>query len=322
MGLKFLFGFVLIALLVQSGKLDFSLAQRVFSAPGLWILALLVMIFQTCLSSLRWRILLQTGTRAELPYFDILKYNWIGMFFNTFLPGAVSGDFVKLIYVKKNDPQISKSFLIISVFMDRILGVVGLVSLMGIMSLFYYQEVTQLSPVLKQMIHFNIALLVGALGFILALFLPLKWQEKIVYLLEKIPLLGGFMSRILQQTWQIGADRWTIFKALFLSFAIQFASVLAFWLLTSSFYSNPISLGLSFTFIPLGFMALSIPIAPAGLGVGHMVFEGLLGYAGITGGANLFNLHFLMGVFINSFGIIPYLMNGRVKVLDTDLSKT
>lgn len=316
--LKLLFSFLLVAWLVRSGKIDFTLATKAFSSEGFWPYALLILLAQNALATLRWRYLLQRGTKSSLPFWDIFKYNWIGLFFNTFLPGAVSGDFVKLMYVKKNAPDISKSFLVISVLMDRIIGLVGLISLMGVMSVIFYQEVSSLSAVLTQFLHLNFALFIAAMGFVFALFLPQKLQVKITNLLDKIPLVGEMMSHLLRQTWQIGADRATIAKIYFLSMALQVGGVFAFWLITHPFYSAPLSLGLSFTFIPLGFMAISLPIAPAGLGVGHLAFEGLFSLVGIKNGASLFNIYFLAVILMNSLGLLFFATTKK----DTKLAQT
>ena len=58
---------------------------------------------------------------------------------------------------------------------------------------------------------------------------------------------------------------------------------------------------------------MSIPIAPAGLGVGHAAFHTLFGYFGIKDGASLFNIYFIFVIMTNLTGIIPYLLIDRKK---------
>ena len=44
---------------------------------------------------------------------------------------------------------------------------------------------------------------------------------------------------------------------------------------------------------PLAILVTALPLAPGGMGVGHVAFEEVLGIVGISGGANIFNLFFL-----------------------------
>ena len=60
--------------------------------------------------------------------------------------------------------------------------------------------------------------------------------------------------------------------------------------------------------MPIGMMAVAVPISPAGLGVGHAIFDGLFKLYGTFNGASLFNLYFLTTISVNLMGIFPYLM--------------
>ncbi len=96
-----------------------------------------------------------------------------------------------------------------------------------------------------------------------------------------------------------------------MSMAMQANNVFAFWLISSPFFNSPLSLYMAYTFIPLGMMAIAIPISPAGLGVGHAIFGTLFGYYGIKGGASLFNLYFLALITMNLLGAIPFMRGKR-----------
>lgn len=91
------------------------------------------------------------------------------------------------------------------------------------------------------------------------------------------------------------------------SMMAHFFGILAFWRLTSPFYDIAIPLRFAFAFMPLGLMAMAIPITPAGLGVGHAIFDTLFSYFGQKNGASLFNLYFITYVFLNLLGCIAYL---------------
>ncbi len=62
-----------------------------------------------------------------------LKLNWLGMFYNVFLPGGVGGDAYKIIALKRTY-NYSARLLTAAVFLDRVSGVAAI----GILSIVYY----------------------------------------------------------------------------------------------------------------------------------------------------------------------------------------
>lgn len=314
--LKFLFAFVIIYWLLHSGKLDFSLVRTAFAESYFWIGTVCLIALQAAISSLRWRILLGVRIKKPLPIKDMLRLTWIGLFFNSFLPGAVTGDFIKLVYARDLDREVSKTFLVMSVLMDRVVGLMGLLCILGIFSAFYYTEITSISPQLTHLIHFNFLLFFGAIVFIVMLFVPAKVQNFFLTIVVKIPLLGKRIEKTLTQVWAFGEDKSVLAKTLIMSVGLQFMNFASFWLISHQFYGKVIPLPYIMTFIPIGFMAVAIPITPAGLGVGHAIFDKLFHFAGVTGGASFFNLFFVCMVFVNLMGIFPYLLSGKKHSLE------
>lgn len=70
---------------------------------------------------------------AHLPQIRNLKLYWLGMFYNLFLPGSISGDAYKVILLNRKH-KYSVKLLTAAVLLDRISGVVGL----GILAVVYY----------------------------------------------------------------------------------------------------------------------------------------------------------------------------------------
>ena len=69
-----------------------------------------------------WILLLRNG--FSLPFFHVFKINWIGFFYNQFLPGRIGGDVLKIIYIMQNETE--KSKISVSVVMDRIYNIIGI----------------------------------------------------------------------------------------------------------------------------------------------------------------------------------------------------
>ena len=259
--------------------------------------------------------MLEVKAQAKLPYFSTVKLTWIGLFFNSFLPGAVTGDFIKLLYAKDLNKDLSKTFLITSVLMDRVIGLIGLLCLVGLFSIVSYSEVVGISPQIGKVMMVNFLLFIGVLVFLVTLFLPKNIQEIFLNLTLKLPFIGDKIHHTLEQVWLIGTNKLTVIKCLGISMVCQFLNVVCLYLLAYQFIGDAIPLAHAFTFIPLGFMAVAVPISPAGLGVGHVAFETLFGYFNIKGGASYFNLYFLLMIFNNLLGVIPYLLSGKKHTL-------
>ena len=306
--LKLLFATAIVFWLIHQGKLDFSLIGKAFQNPKWPILTFCLALSQCVLGAWRWKKLVELKTGRSLPFIPIIKLTWIGLFFSSVLPGAVTGDILKIFYAKHLDTKLTKTFLIMSVLMDRIIGLIGLLFLLGGFSLYSYREVIAISPNLATLIHFNFLLFLGVVVFFLSIFLPKTIQIKILPWTLRIPFLGERVHKTLEQVWLMGQSHGTILFCLGISLFSQFFNIFGFWAISAPFYQVPISFPHIFTFMPIGMMAVAVPISPAGLGVGHAIFDGLFKLYGTFNGASLFNLYFLTSISVNLMGIFPYLM--------------
>ena len=91
----------LISWLIKSGKLDFNIIVLALKNPSNYALGFGLLFTQCVINAVRWKFILSTQTKERVPSIFVIMATWVGMFFNTVLPGAVSGDFVKMMYLKK-----------------------------------------------------------------------------------------------------------------------------------------------------------------------------------------------------------------------------
>ena len=309
--LKILLAIALIYWLASSGKLDFSLVKKSFEVGHEWVIAVLLIFSQICLGAYRYKLLLETKSEKKLGFFEILRLNYIGLFFSSVLPGAVTGDLIKLVYIKKLDKKFTKTFLVTVTLLDRIMGLTGLLFLTGTFSLVYYSQVTALSPKIAHIIFLNLLLFVGSLVFLGILIAPARFQAFIHYLVNKIPFAGKKISSIVDPIFALRENKKDVFISFAISTVAQFISIMAFWIVSSPFLPFPLPFQYAFTFIPVGLIAMAIPISPGGLGVGHVLFANLFSLVHINNGASLFNLFYLCNVANNAIGVIPYLLIGK-----------
>lgn len=104
------------------GRIKVGLAASGASMFGLALLMIAV----------RWRMLLRiVGVRVSL--WEATRLTFLGQFFNSIVPGTVGGDLVKAYYVSRHTPK--KAAVIVSIFVDRLLGLIELALMAGVMLL-------------------------------------------------------------------------------------------------------------------------------------------------------------------------------------------
>lgn len=113
-----LLGFVLL-------KVDFaaSLAALRSSNFPLVFLALLTAFVSWFINTFKWQVLL-AGPGTHLTYRDLLRLNFIGLFYNLVLPGQVGGEVIKGVALSRMG--VSKVAAAVSVVADRVTGLLAL----------------------------------------------------------------------------------------------------------------------------------------------------------------------------------------------------
>lgn len=300
----------LIGWLLTSGKLDFKLLTSLKSHLKALFFAMALSLLNFILISYRWRSVLEARLNVPIPLLGLLKITWIGQFFSSVLPGSVSGDLVKIMYIQKFEKNVSKKFLFASILIDRILGLSGLILLVGISSVIFSAQIISQAPAMEPLLKFNHGLVFIIL---LGLSLFLYWHQsirKILTIVEgKIP--RPFMAKIISLWDDLVLIRAQVLKAVFLSILIQFIGVVIFWVLIEPFVLDGMNFLQALTLIPIGLMTLALPVAPSGLGVGHAIFQKLFELCSIQNGASLFNIFFVVSLTVNILGVIPYLASRR-----------
>ncbi|MGE3175073.1 MAG: lysylphosphatidylglycerol synthase transmembrane domain-containing protein, partial [Planctomycetota bacterium] len=82
----------------------------------------------------RWWWLLRVNG-MDVSLLEALRFTWIGVFFNTVVPGATGGDVIKAVYIMRRCPG-HRVPALVSVIVDRVLGMASLAILGAIVVLF------------------------------------------------------------------------------------------------------------------------------------------------------------------------------------------
>ena len=112
--------------LANAGKLDFTQLSVLIQKPAILAVSFGVWGFgMLFLGSLRWNLLL-SGMDIKIPLTRAMRLQLIGFFFNTAMPGAVGGDVIKGMYVLREKTATSKTNSLLTIILDRIIGLVAL----------------------------------------------------------------------------------------------------------------------------------------------------------------------------------------------------
>ena len=150
-----------------SGKIDFAKAGAALQNAN-WFylfLALIAFVVSKLISAFRLNIYFR-NINIHLPERQNIKLYWLGMFYNLFLPGSISGDAYKVILLTKKY-KIPFKKTTTSVLLDRFSGLLGLGLILAVYALL----------VLKNDLYATI-IIAGALLAVLAFYFIIKFWLK------------------------------------------------------------------------------------------------------------------------------------------------
>jgi uncharacterized protein (TIRG00374 family) len=169
---------------IDWGKFRVALAQ---SAPAYLLFAPLVSLLNNTLSALRWQIILKQW-KIQPGFWNVWKIYLISSFWGNFLPSTIGGDGYRFLALRSY-ADTSKTKILSSLFLDRLYGLVAIITVHAIVLIFYWEELRQ-TPLL-----FNIEI-----GGMAAIFLALVFGIAFRFFFQKIrmPL---FASKFFDRAW-------------------------------------------------------------------------------------------------------------------------
>jgi hypothetical protein len=295
--------------LSKSGRLDFRELAVLVRDPRVFFANLCLWgIAYVLFGTVRWYLLVR-GLGLDVSFPRALQLQLIGFFFNTAMPGAVGGDIVKAVYIIREQAEARRARAMLTVLLDRLIGLAGLFFIAGV-AMLADGELLSKTPALKPVSVFIGLGILGIFGVFLWLTVPLvqKIDPIPVLLRLKIPGIKLF-SRVYDALLAYRQCPSVLVWAFLISICIQSAALSYGFFLTKNLIPGASPGVLDFAVIfPLGVMSTALPLAPGGLGVGHVAFDRLYQLIGLTGGANVFNVMVLGQLALNLLGFIPYLL--------------
>ena len=293
--------------LVQSGRLNFEKLMLFKDAPEILAMMIGVLVLVVVpMATFRWWLLLRAiGVQVKPKQIFILT--WIGNFFNTTLPGAVTGDVVKGYYVIKAQQEEGRTRAFMTLLIDRFVGLFGLI-VMAFLALVLNLELILSQERLHSLAWMITVLFGGTVVFYtIALFSFKEGRDPFIRLFQRLPakkislkVYSAFKSYQHQKT--------TLLLTLLLAIGIHTLIALLFFQVANLMGIEDMELATQFFLMPIGLITVAIPLAPGGIGIGHAAFESLYQLAGFSGGADIFNLYIIVQLGVFLLGGIPYFL--------------
>ena len=285
---KFAVAVGLIAILFNKGLLDLSVLRQL-TDPLVLTLGLLLVGVSLTLQAWRWYLLLE-ARKLPAVFSETWKLFHIGLFFNYAIPGSVGGDVVRAYYIVQEHRE-RRMDAVLTVVIDRLLGLYAMV-VIGTLSILFNWDRIQGN---QQLVSLSVATI--GLFLMMTLFWGASFSRRmksvlrIEAALRRLPMADKLV-RAYKAAQGYGESKPRLLVAFGLSLVAQVFAIAFMILVGHTIGEGDVSLATYFFAVPLGSIIASVPIAPAGLGVGQVAFlvlfqmytgeESLLGQTAIT----------------------------------------
>lgn len=223
----------------------------------------------------RWDLLLRVQG-VHLRRWDLFRLTMIGVFFNLAIPGAVSGDLVKMGYIAGEVPA-KKAECILTIMLDRVIGLLGLLVTSSVVILFCLPFVMSLGAENRALQVAALLVGFGGIGGIVAVLLvELRGTIMRHPLLARLTAwfaghlphgIVGVVERLISALELYRQRRAAIAVALLLSVMVHSTLAMNLFLIGRAVGEQNLVLKDYFLATQVSNAVASIPLTPAGVGL-------------------------------------------------------
>ena len=248
----------------------------------------------TIVATARWKILLAVQN-IHMTWLRTWQLFMIGMFFNLFMLGSTGGDVVKM-FLTMREARDNKAAALLSVFMDRVIGMLALIFL-SVGFLYFRYDLLNHAEGSSTLLNLLLWLLGAALITILGMF-AVSGQGWVHYLPQWTPLRGRIVE--ISAACHMYAKGWRLtIWALLISFPLFGMFFTTFYCAARAF-TDLLGVVDIFSVMPIVAVITAIPISVSGIGLRESLFVSLLAPFGV--GAAIATLISITGFLINTLG--------------------
>ena len=222
------------------------------------LLAILIFLPVPILQSIRlvWMLAVQD---VKLSYWNATKLSYAGNFFNFAMPGMVGGDLIKAYYITRFTHRKTEAVTI--VFLDRVIGLLGLVILSTITMMIAWNRIDW-PPAYR---HTVAVILIGfwsglILGCIVLFSGRLRKLFRFSELAQRLPGSDQIL-RIGRAAVSMRRHKWLVFISLLNTLVLQLICVVAAHVMARALHMQG-HYSLYYMCVPLGFLIGAFPFTP------------------------------------------------------------
>ena len=192
----------------------------------------------------------------------------VGAFYNTFLPGSTGGDVVKAVYAAKQTTT-HRTRAVMSVIIDRVLGLIALVLLGGTMATYQWIKLPSTDPAAHrcdQIAIGSFAIIMATCIGLLVYYHPLlRKYTGLAFILRKLPMQRQ-VAKVMEVMEIYRTRPVLILWAILVTLPVH-GTVVTAAMFSGMAFHLPIPGSYYWVVVPVVVLAGSIPISPQGAGV-------------------------------------------------------
>ncbi len=249
-----------------------EMARALGNADQLWLfVGFAIYGFVEIVAGIRWQLLLRVQG-IVLSWTRVFMLLLVGLFFNFFIPGGTGGDVVKIFYLLKETPG-KRSAALLSVLVDRLIGLFGLILLAGLLIAARWQWLTS-SPLTEKWVWTALAILGGSVVSIAPTFVLTGFG-----LVHKLPARMPGRDKIaeLALAYNLYGRAWRpSLAALVLSIIAHLGYFAVFYCAARAYQHDNVripTLGELCAILPIVNTIAAMPVSVGGLGVREGLFQ-------------------------------------------------
>ncbi len=246
---------------------------------GYFVISVVLVGLMLVLGVIRWRMVLRVHGLA-LPFSRAAEISLVAHFFNSFFLGSTGGDLMKAYYAARETHH-KKTEAVVTVFVDRLVGLWAMLLFAGIMMLPNWSLLSS-DRMLRLPILIVLCMLLACTFLVTLAFyggVSRRWTGARDWL-KRLPK-GERLEQSLEACRQFGREKSFVLRALGISMLLNAVTVFQFMVLADGLKLH-VSLLQLFVIVPTIICIASLPITPSGLGVRENLFVIMLAAAPIA----------------------------------------
>lgn len=239
--------------------IDYGMKRIVADANSMYLLlAIMVFPLTFIIVSARWTLLIRM-LGLQITAGRAFALTMVGQFYNNFMPGSTGGDLLKAYYASKNTPK--RTQVILSVLIDRIIGLLALIILGGTMAALQWH----IPQCRKIAIGSGAIIALVAIGLTVFYTPSLRKLTGLDFILKKLPMQKQVTSAVAALE-LYGQRPWLMLGTLVMSFPVHVTCIVSAYLAGKAF-GLPLEGKYYWIVVPVVVLSGAIPISPQGAGV-------------------------------------------------------